>query len=128
MLMFTFSGFCTQHLTQHLFECLFLHVHRLLEEESAKRAELEQIHLQQQRAISQTQAEKQELESERLAKEMALQAAMLQLESLEKERHGALEQYEVREQHPVCVSIWLLVGNMSPINTSLKVRCCWAIS
>uniref|UniRef100_A0AAZ3Q6Y6 Uncharacterized protein n=1 Tax=Oncorhynchus tshawytscha TaxID=74940 RepID=A0AAZ3Q6Y6_ONCTS len=67
---------------------------RLLEEESAKRAELEQIHLQQQRAISQTQAEKQELESERLAKEMALQAAMLQLERLERERHGALEQYE----------------------------------
>lgn len=68
---------------------------RLLEEESAKRAELEQHHLRQQRAISETEAEKQELEKERLAKENALQAAMAQLEDLEKERQGALEQYQV---------------------------------
>lgn len=68
---------------------------RLLEEESTKRAELEQIHLRQQRAISETEAEKQELEKERLAKESALQAAMTQLEHLEKERQGALEQYQV---------------------------------
>jgi len=65
--------------------------HRLLEEEAAKRAQLERIHLQQQRALFQTEAEKQELVAEQLAKERALQAAMLQLE-----RHGALEQYEVR--------------------------------
>ena len=76
------------------------HSLRLLEEESAKRAELEQIHLQQQRVMSQTQAEKQELESEQLAKEQALQAAMLQLESLERERQGALAQYQVREPPP----------------------------
>lgn len=69
---------------------------RLLEEEAAKRAELEQIHLQQQQAISETEAEKQELEKERLAKENALQAAMTQLEKLESERQGALEQYQVR--------------------------------
>ncbi|XP_056268838.1 switch-associated protein 70 isoform X1 [Pseudoliparis swirei] len=62
---------------------------RLLEEEAAKRAQLERIHLQQQRALFQTEAEKQELVAEQLAKERALQAAMLQLE-----RHGALEQYE----------------------------------
>lgn len=68
---------------------------RLLEEESTKRAELEQIHLRQQRAISETEAEKQELEKERLAKESALQAAMKQLDQLEKEREGALEQYQV---------------------------------
>lgn len=70
--------------------------YRLLEEEAGKRAELEQIHLQQQRALSQTEAEKQELEAERLAKERDLQAAMQQLDRLERERHGALEQYEVR--------------------------------
>lgn len=68
---------------------------RLLEEETTKRAELEQIHLRQQRAISETEAEKQELEKERAAKENALQAAMDQLEHLEKERQGALEQYQV---------------------------------
>lgn len=68
---------------------------RLLEEEAAKRAELEQIHLRQQQAISQTQAEKEELERKRLAKEGALQAAMQQLQQLESERQGALEQYEV---------------------------------
>ncbi|XP_049417114.1 switch-associated protein 70 [Epinephelus fuscoguttatus] len=66
----------------------------LLEEEAAKRAELEQIHLQQQRMLSQTEAEKQELVAEQLAKERDLQAAMLQLERLERERQGALEQYE----------------------------------
>ncbi|KAM8894347.1 switch-associated protein 70 isoform 2-T3 [Spinachia spinachia] len=67
---------------------------RLLEEEAAKRAELEQIHLQQQRALFQTEAEKRELVAEQRAKERDLQAATLQLESLERERHGALEQYE----------------------------------
>ncbi|XP_032376641.1 switch-associated protein 70 [Etheostoma spectabile] len=67
---------------------------RLLEEETAKRAELEQIHLQQQRVLSQTEAEKQELVVEQQAKERALQEAMLQLERMERERHGALEQYE----------------------------------
>lgn len=79
---------CIQH-------CCAFH-NRLLEEEAAKRAELEQIHLQQQRALSQTEAEKQELVAEQRAKERDLQAAMLQLETLERERHGALEQYEVR--------------------------------
>lgn len=69
---------------------------RLLQEEAAKRAELEQMHLQQQRALSQTEAEKQELVAEQLAKERELQTAMLQLERLQKERKGALEQYEVR--------------------------------
>lgn len=68
---------------------------RLLDEEAAKRAELEQIHLRQQRAISETEAEKQELEKERQVKESALQAAMKQLEELEKERQGALQQYQV---------------------------------
>uniref|UniRef100_A0A3Q4HD50 Switch-associated protein 70 n=1 Tax=Neolamprologus brichardi TaxID=32507 RepID=A0A3Q4HD50_NEOBR len=63
-------------------------------EEAKKRAELEQIHLQQKQAISVTVAEKEELEKERLAKESALQAAMKQLEQLELERQGALEQYE----------------------------------
>uniref|UniRef100_A0A3Q3JDV1 Switch-associated protein 70 n=1 Tax=Monopterus albus TaxID=43700 RepID=A0A3Q3JDV1_MONAL len=71
-----------------------LQARRLLEEEAAKRAELEQTHLRQQRAISETEAEKQELEKERLAKESALQAAMAQLEQLEQERLGALEQYQ----------------------------------
>lgn len=70
---------------------------RLLEEEAKKRAELEQIHLQQKQAISVTVAEKEELEKERLAKESALQAAMKQLEELELERQGALEQYEVSD-------------------------------
>lgn len=69
---------------------------RLLEEESTKRLELEQIHLQQQRALSQTEVEKQELVAERLAKERELHTATLQLERLEEERKGALEQYEVR--------------------------------
>ncbi|XP_068614836.1 switch-associated protein 70-like [Brachionichthys hirsutus] len=67
---------------------------RLLKEEAEKRAELEQIHLQQQRALLHTEAEKQELVAQRLAKERALQAAMKQLERLERERHGALEQYK----------------------------------
>ncbi|XP_058485682.1 switch-associated protein 70 [Solea solea] len=67
---------------------------RLLEEEAAKRAELERIHLRQQGALSRTEAEKQVLVSERRAKERELQVAVLQLETLEKERQGALEQYE----------------------------------
>ncbi|XP_034738470.1 switch-associated protein 70 [Etheostoma cragini] len=67
---------------------------RLLKEETAKRVELEQIHLQQQRVLTQTEAEKQELVVEQLAKERALQEAMLQLERMERERHGVLEQYE----------------------------------
>lgn len=69
---------------------------RLLEEEAAKRLELEQLHLQQQRMLTQSKAEKQELEAIQQARERDLQAAMLQLDSLEKERQGALEQYEVR--------------------------------
>lgn len=75
--------------------CVCACVRRLLEEESTKRAELEQHHLRQQRAITETEAEKQELEKERQAKESALQTAMAQLEHLEKERQGALEQYQV---------------------------------
>ncbi|KAM6943474.1 switch-associated protein 70-like [Xenentodon cancila] len=67
---------------------------RLLEEEAAKRAELEQIHLQQQMALSQTEAEKRELMTEQLAKERDLQAARLQLEVLERERQGAVKQYK----------------------------------
>ncbi|KAG7221132.1 hypothetical protein INR49_017528 [Caranx melampygus] len=74
--------------------CVCMCVCRLLEEEAAKRAELEQIHLRQQMAISETEAEKQELERERQAKESALQAAMKQLEHLEQERQGALQQYQ----------------------------------
>uniref|UniRef100_A0A665T844 Switch-associated protein 70 n=1 Tax=Echeneis naucrates TaxID=173247 RepID=A0A665T844_ECHNA len=70
---------------------------RLLEEEATKRAELEQIHLQQQRVLSQTESEKQELVAEQLAKERELQKAILQLEKLEHERQGAVEQYEVRK-------------------------------
>lgn len=83
---------------QHMSNSPFLSpvcVCRLLEEEAAKRAELEQIHLRQQMAISKTEAEKQELERERQAKESALQGAMKQLELLEQERQGALEQYQV---------------------------------
>ncbi|XP_024052418.1 switch-associated protein 70 [Terrapene carolina triunguis] len=67
---------------------------RLLEEESAKRAELEKWHLQQQQTILMTEAEKQELETQRIIKERALQVAMQQLEQLELERMQALEQYE----------------------------------
>lgn len=70
---------------------------RLLEEEAAKRAELECLHLQQKQALCQTQAKKQELEIERLDKERELQAAVVQLERVETERHGALQKYEVRE-------------------------------
>lgn len=73
---------------------------RLLEEEAAKRSELEQLHLRQQRVLCQTEAEKQELVAEQLEKERALQAAMTQLDQLEKERHGALQQYEVRMLAP----------------------------
>lgn len=68
---------------------------RLLEEESAKRAELEKWHLEQQQAIQTTEAEKQELENQRVIKEQALQAALEQLQRLELERKQALEQYEV---------------------------------
>ncbi|CAM2115501.1 switch-associated protein 70 isoform X1 [Caretta caretta] len=67
---------------------------RLLEEESAKRADLEKWHLQQQQAILMTEAEKQELEAQRVIKDRALQVAMQQLEQLELERKRALEQYE----------------------------------
>ncbi|TFK00303.1 autism susceptibility protein 2 protein-like [Platysternon megacephalum] len=67
---------------------------RLLEEESAKRAELEKWHLQQQQTILMTEAEKQELETQRIIKERALQVAMQQLEQLELERKQTLEQYE----------------------------------
>lgn len=69
---------------------------RLLEEEVAKRSELERLHLQQQRVLSQTEAEKQELEAVREAKERELSTAMEQLDMLEKERQGALQQFEVR--------------------------------
>lgn len=68
---------------------------RLLEEESAKRAELEKWHLEQQQAIQTTEAEKQELENQRVIKEQALQEALGQLQQLELERKQALEQYEV---------------------------------
>lgn len=70
----------------------------LLEEEAAKRAELEWIQQQQQRALSQTEAEKQELMAEQLAKERDLQAAVQQLERLQRERQGAVKQYEVSFQ------------------------------
>lgn len=70
----------------------------MLEEEAAKRTELEHIHLQQQQAISQTKAEKEELERARLEKDSALQEAMQQLQRLETERQSALEQYEVRHK------------------------------
>lgn len=70
----------------------------LLEEEAAKRAELERIQQQQQRALSQTEAEKQELMAEQLAKERDLQAAVQQLERLQRERQGAVKQYEVSFQ------------------------------
>lgn len=68
---------------------------RLLEEEAAKRVEMEQIYLKQQRTLTQTEAEKEELMAEQLAKERELQAASQQLDRLEKERQGALEQYQV---------------------------------
>lgn len=67
----------------------------MLEEETAKRAELEKWHLQQQQTIQMTEAEKQELENQRMMKEQALQVAMEQLKQLELERKEALEQYEV---------------------------------
>lgn len=59
-----------------------------------KRAELEQMHVQQQRALSQSQAEKEALEAQQQAKERKLQDAMEQLERLERQRHGAVHQYE----------------------------------
>lgn len=78
--------------------------YRLLEEEAAKRAELEQMHLQQQRTLSQTEAEKMEMVAEQLAKDRELQAAQLQLERLERERQGALEQYKVGSH------VWMFAG------------------
>lgn len=69
---------------------------RLLEEEAAKRAELEQLHLLQQKELFQTEAEKKELIAEQQAKERDLEAATEQLQRLEKERQDVLEQYEVR--------------------------------
>lgn len=85
---------CHRNFKHH---CCVLHL-RLLEEEAAKRVELEQLHLHQQRTLSQTEAEKQELVAVQLAKERDLQGAMLQLNRLERERRGAVEQYEVRPQ------------------------------
>lgn len=69
---------------------------RLLEEEVAKRSELERLHSDQQRALSQTEAEKQELVAERERKERELSTAMEQLDKLEKEQQGALQQFQVR--------------------------------
>uniref|UniRef100_A0A8C6T636 Switch-associated protein 70 n=1 Tax=Neogobius melanostomus TaxID=47308 RepID=A0A8C6T636_9GOBI len=66
---------------------------RILEEESLKRAELEQIHLNQQRRSLRPEAQNQELQKERLAKEAALQDALKQLDELAQERQG-LEQYQ----------------------------------
>lgn len=80
----------------------------LLEEEAAKRAELERIQLQQQRALSQTEAEKQELMAEQLAKERDLQAAMQQLNRLERERKGAVKQYEVKSY--ICFWIAMMMN------------------
>lgn len=68
---------------------------RLLLEEESKRAELEQIHLQQQDVLSQSQKEKKELEKEKAEKDRALQAALEQLESLKQKRQGAQEEYKV---------------------------------
>ncbi|KAG8548466.1 hypothetical protein GDO81_025293 [Engystomops pustulosus] len=67
---------------------------RLLEEEAAKRAMLEDLHKEQEMTIKMTEAEKKELESMQEMKEKALQEAMQQLEQLERERIAALEQYE----------------------------------
>lgn len=69
---------------------------RLLDEEVAKRSELELLHSDQQRVLSQTEAEKQELVAVRKARERELSTAMEQLDKLEKERQGALHQFEVR--------------------------------
>lgn len=69
---------------------------RLLDEEVAKRFELERLHSEQQRVLSQTEAEKQELVAVRKTKERELSSAMEQLDNLEKERQGALQQFEVR--------------------------------
>ncbi|XP_063802518.1 switch-associated protein 70 isoform X1 [Pseudophryne corroboree] len=67
---------------------------RLLEEEAAKRAKMEELHREQEMTIKMTEAEKKELENSQAIKEQALQEAMQQLEQLEKERMEALEQYE----------------------------------
>lgn len=77
---------------------------RLLEEETGKRAELEQLHLRQQRALSRTEAEKEELVADQLEKERQLQAAMAQLGKLETERWGALEKYEARSHFLKCIT------------------------
>lgn len=69
---------------------------RLLDEEVAKRSELERLHLQQQTVLSQTEAEKQELVAVREAKERELSRAMEQLDMLKKEQQGALQQFEVQ--------------------------------
>lgn len=69
---------------------------RLLDEEVAKRSQLEHLHSEQQRVLSQKEAEKQELVSVRKAKERELSTAMEQLDKLEKDRQGALQQFEVR--------------------------------
>lgn len=69
---------------------------RLLDDEVAKRSELERLHQQQQKVLSQTEAEKQELVAVREAKERELSTAMDQLDRLEKEQQGALQQFEVR--------------------------------
>lgn len=97
---------------------------RLLEEEAAKRAELEQIHLQQQRALSQTEAEKEELKAEQLAKERDLHAAMQQLERLQQERHGALQQYEVRNIINKNYNGMLLVFVFTPSTTVRQLSAC----
>ncbi|TTK78898.1 Switch-associated protein 70 [Bagarius yarrelli] len=80
--------------------------YRLLDEEVKKRAELEQIHLQQQRAISQTQQEKEQLEQQRLEQDRTLQMAMQQLESLEQQRQEALQDYEARNKEPQKMTNW----------------------
>ncbi|XP_053576569.1 switch-associated protein 70 [Bombina bombina] len=67
---------------------------QLLEEEAAKRAMLEKLHVEQEMAIKITEAEKKQLEDIRETKEKALEEAMRQLEQLEKERILALQQYQ----------------------------------
>lgn len=79
-----------------LIVCTFVFTARLLDEEVAKRSELERLHSEQQRVLSQTEAEKQELVAVRQTKEKELSTAMEQLDQLEKERQGALQQFEVR--------------------------------
>lgn len=78
------------------FFCACLFPPRLLDDEVAKRSELERLHQRQQKVLSQTEAEKQELVAVREAKERELSTAMEQLDRLEKEQQGALQQFEVR--------------------------------